>query len=55
MNEAEALQRLKAMSDAEFDDFFKLLPPRVQLCVKGGLVDWREALPQWYIKKLVTA
>lgn len=50
MTEAIALSRLEAMPEPEFQKFFKGLPARVQLCVRGGMVDWRRVLPQWYIK-----
>ena len=44
----DALNSLNAMSDDEFLAFFNLLPLRVRMLVKSGLVDWREILPQWY-------
>ena len=50
MTPKQALQKLKAMTDKEFNIFLKSLPQRVQIAVRGGLVDWKQALPQWYIK-----
>ena len=49
--EKGALKILEEMPEKKFQDFFKSLPLRVQLCCKGGLVDWREVLPYWYIKR----
>jgi len=49
MKEAEALAKLEAMPEKEFKEFYDQLPYRVRLCCEGGLVDWREALPQWYL------
>ena len=51
MSEGEALSALEAMPEPEFQAFFASLPERVKLCCKGGLVNWKEVLPQWYIKK----
>ena len=45
----EALKALEAMTDQEFNEFLGSLPARVQLLVKGRMVDWREVLPEWYI------
>jgi len=50
MSNEQALKVLEAMSDKDFNDFLNNLPMRTQLCVKSGLVDWKEVLPQWYIK-----
>ncbi len=50
MTEAVAIKRLETMPEADFQKFFKSLPARVQLLVKGGMVDWKTALPQWFIK-----
>ena len=50
MTEAKALSILKAMPEPEFQKFFKGLPARVQLIIKGGLANWRQVLPEWYIK-----
>ena len=50
MTKIEALKILEAMPEDSFQVFFKSLPSRVQLIVKGGLADWREVLPEWYIK-----
>ena len=46
----EALQKLEQMPEKEFQSFFQLLPARVQILVRGGFVDWREVLPEWYLK-----
>lgn len=54
MTNQEALDTLEEMSDGDFSAFFNNLPLRVRLCVQGGLVDWKEVLPQWYIKKEVS-
>ena len=50
MTNQDALKILEEMPEPEFQEFFKSLPYRVQLCCKGGLVDWIEVLPQWYKK-----
>ena len=50
MSNAHALAKLEAMPEAEFQAFFKSLPARVQLIVRGGLSNWREVLPEWYIQ-----
>ncbi len=50
MNKAEALVILEAMPEPEFHAWFKELPARVRLCVGGGLVNWKDVLPEWYIK-----
>lgn len=52
MSETMALKTLEAMPDADFQSFFKSLPLRVQLLVRGGMQDWREVLPKWYIKSV---
>lgn len=44
----EALAKLEALPEAEFQKFFAQLPERVKLLVRGGMCDWRETLPQWY-------
>ena len=44
MNNDEAIKRLEEMPEDKFQAFFGGLPGRVQLLVKGGLVDWRECL-----------
>ncbi len=49
MLETEALNELINMGESKFQKFFSSLPPRVRLCCQGGLVDWKKALPQWYI------
>ena len=51
MSKAEAIMQLEEMPEDKFQAFFKGLPLRVQLCVQGGLVDWRECLANWYIKE----
>ena len=52
MSKSEALKILEEMPEPEFQEFFESLPARVRLCCQGGLVDWKEALPQWFIKIL---
>ena len=52
MSKSEALSVLENMPEPEFQEFFVSLPYRVQLCCKGGLVNWHEVLPQWYISKM---
>ena len=44
----DALKALESMSDEEFNAFLGSLPSRVQLLVRGRMVDWREVLPEWY-------
>jgi len=51
MIKEDALKILEEMSENEFQEFFTALPYRVQLCCKGGLVNWKEVLPQWYINR----
>ncbi len=50
MTEKQALKKLQGMTDKKFQAFFKALPERVKLLVRTGFVDWKRALPQWYIK-----
>lgn len=50
MSEHEALAKLEAMPEAEFQAFFAKLPERVKLLVKSGMSDWRKVLPEWYIE-----
>jgi hypothetical protein len=45
-----ALEALEAMTDTEFSTFMGTLPKRVQLLIRGGIVDWRTTLPAWYIQ-----
>lgn len=52
MTNSQALQILEDMAEDDFQVFFKSLPERVQLCVRGGLVSWKEVLPEWYIKSV---
>ncbi|KKN37410.1 hypothetical protein LCGC14_0763580 [marine sediment metagenome] len=47
----DTLRTLEEMPEDEFQTFFQSLPMRVQLCCQGGLVDWKEVLPEWYEKK----
>lgn len=51
MTKQEAIKIVEDMPEDKFQDFFNNLPMRTQLCVKGGLVDWRECLAYWYIVK----
>lgn len=48
---SEALNILEKMTDIKFNIFLDSLPLRVQLCVRGGLVDWKTTLPEWYLKQ----
>ena len=50
MNIKEALEILEVMPEKEFQEFFRSLPGRVKLCCQGGLVNWKEVLPEWYIE-----
>ena len=50
MSKIEAIKVLEEMPEDDFQSFFKGLPGRVQLLVKGGMVDWRECLSDWYIR-----
>ena len=54
LTEKEALDILEKMPENEFQEFFNSLPPRVTMLLKGGLADWREILPQWYINGVNT-
>ncbi len=51
MSKVEAIKTLEEMPEDQFQTFFKGLPLRVQLCVKGGIVDWKDCLAEWYIKR----
>lgn len=51
MENAQALAKLEAMSEDEFQTFFHTLPVRVQWLVKSGAVRWQDALPQWYVRE----
>jgi len=42
------MKTIENISDEEFNTFFKQLPERVKLSVKGGLGDWKEILPEWF-------
>lgn len=56
MSTAQALTELEALPKPEFDTFFKWLPARTQILLRGGMVDWHNVLPEWYIKfKEITA
>lgn len=39
---------METISDEEFQQFFSQLPPRVQLIVRSGFVDWKETLRPYY-------
>ena len=52
MTNQDALKILEEMPEPEFQEFFTSLLYRVQLRCKGGLVDWKEVLPQWYEKSM---
>lgn len=51
MTPKEALKRIEAMPEKDFQEFYKKLPARVKVLIGSGLVEWRRALPQWYIKQ----
>ena len=51
MTEKEALQKLEDMDDPKFMAFLDSLPLRVSMMVKARMVNWREVLPLWYLKK----
>ena len=51
MTRKEALEKLETMPEDKFQPFFKSLPYRVQLCCQGGLVNWKQVLPYWYVLK----
>ena len=46
----QTLKTLEQMTDKEFNIFLARCPMRIQLMIKGYMVDWREVLPSWYIK-----
>lgn len=50
MTKEKALAILNSMPEPEFQAWFQKLPVRVRLCVGGGLVNWRDVLPEWYVK-----
>ena len=50
MSKIEAIKILEEMPEDKFQAFFTGLPGRVQLLVKGGIVDWKECLADWYIR-----
>ena len=50
MTETQALNILEQMPEPEFQAFFKKLPERTKLILKGGLANWKEVLPGWYLK-----
>jgi hypothetical protein len=52
MTKEEALTKIEYMTNKEFHAFFESLPARVKLLVKAGMVNWKEVLPEWYIKGL---
>ncbi len=49
MSKGEALSLLENMPEPVFQAFFDSLLERVKLCCRGGLVDWHDVLPEWYI------
>ena len=51
MEKSKALKLLEAMPDQEFNAFLSGLPARVGMLVRSRMVDWREVLPEWYIKQ----
>ena len=50
MTKEEALLKLEKMSTQEFNNFLKRLPERVGMLVRSGMCNWREVLPEWYVK-----
>lgn len=48
--ESSNLTELKALPEAEFQAFFKWLPARTQILIRGGMVAWQDVLPEWYGK-----
>ena len=38
------------MSTQRFNSFMLTLPDRVQMLVRSGMCNWREVLPEWYVK-----
>ncbi len=50
MSKIEAIKVIEEMSEDKFQAFFRGLPGRTQLLVRGGMVDWRECLADWYIR-----
>lgn len=50
MTKAQALAELEALPESEFQEFVGRLPMRVMTLIRGGMVSWRDALPEWYIK-----
>ncbi len=51
MTKQEALSILEAMEEEKFQTWFKALPNRTVLLVKGGMVNWRDVLPEWYMNQ----
>jgi len=51
MTEPEALKVIEEMSTQEFNHFLKGLPERTRFDVRAGRVEWREVLPELYIKQ----
>jgi len=51
MTQQDALAILEAMPEPEFQAFYRALPGRTRLLCEGGLVNWRDVLPNWYIKR----
>ena len=52
MTKVEALQILEKMPEVEFQAFFNSLPDRTTMVLRAGFANWREVLPDWYIKQL---
>lgn len=50
MNKTKALKILEKMPEKEFQAFFNSLPLRTTMILKAGMADWKEVLPDWYIK-----
>jgi hypothetical protein len=47
---AEALKAIDGMDDKKLNEFIEKCPPRVQILVRGHMVDYREVLADWYMR-----
>lgn len=50
MTKPDALKALEAMTYTDFNAFLAELPQRTQMLVRSRMCDWREVLPDCYIK-----
>jgi len=46
----KALLVLDTMPDEQFNRFLQWTPARVQMLVRGKMVEWRDVLPSWYVR-----